>query len=333
MLLQRSKHMKSDVATSAIQAGWPRRSQQNDCSSWCRNCTVLLRIAPRDTSGSPLAHSLTQSSQCMCAVAVVPRCVDNSFSHKLVQMPNFPSRLTHFEFFGSRRICAFPLYCILFCLRIEMVHQRLIACQCRFQERISLLLKNLEESKEQSRNVDFWALPSDILVPTVHTLCGVPVLHGQCCAQLRRTTSMQRIICYWNSPVSQNHFLSSRCVHFRSWRTGPTGAMIIMDVPPTILNPAPYSDMLQTHCAITSYLRQLALNFDGRTIFRPQNRITLRTYSPDHVSSDVTIAYQPRIYPISIWLTHSCAFCCMLLLQNATTCRKTKCLIETNVTR
>jgi hypothetical protein len=38
--------------------------------------------------------------------------------------------------------------------------------------------------KWQPRNVDFCALASDALVPIVHTVSGITVLHGQFCVQL-----------------------------------------------------------------------------------------------------------------------------------------------------
>jgi len=52
--------------------------------------------------------------------------------------------------------------------------------------------------KWQHRSVDLCALASGALVPIVHTLCGIPVLHGQFCVQLATddsgATGMSRVV-------------------------------------------------------------------------------------------------------------------------------------------
>ena len=57
---------------------------------------------------------------------------------------------------------------------------------------VSVVLDITKVMKEKSWNVYFCALPSGILVHSVHILCGIPVLHVQCCRsiQFRWTTIM-----------------------------------------------------------------------------------------------------------------------------------------------
>jgi hypothetical protein len=52
------------------------------------------------------------------------------------------------------------------------------------------LLEIAEDVKQQSRNVYFCTHPSGILVHSVHTLRGIPVIHGQCYIQFPGTTTM-----------------------------------------------------------------------------------------------------------------------------------------------
>lgn len=60
-------------------------------------------------------------------------------------------------------------------------------------------LPDVEYVKWHPRNVDLCALASGALVPIVHTLCGIPVLHGQFCVQLAMDDSSAagyRELCY-----------------------------------------------------------------------------------------------------------------------------------------
>jgi hypothetical protein len=76
---------------------------------------VLMDHASRQMSRSLPVNSLMQSSQWVavgvCICCCVPRHefnVDDSFCIPEYRCPNFSSKLTHFEFFGSWRSCVFP---------------------------------------------------------------------------------------------------------------------------------------------------------------------------------------------------------------------------------
>jgi hypothetical protein len=57
-------------------------------------------------------------------------------------------------------------------------------------------------------------------------------------------------------------------------------------------NSAPFSVMLHAHYTITINLYHLALNFYGRNMFFPQNKIALQTSLRDQVFSVIAIAHQ-----------------------------------------
>jgi len=47
--------------------------------------------------------------------------------------------------------------------------------------------------KRASPNINFCELPTRILVPTMHTLCCIPDVHGQCWVQFSQITPLQWI--------------------------------------------------------------------------------------------------------------------------------------------
>lgn len=92
-------------------------------------------------------------------------------------------------------------------------------------------------------------------------------------------------------------------LHIRPRCARTTGAIFVLDVRSTVFKfPAPFSDKLHSRYVIVLPLYQITLNFDGGNLFRPQNRITLRTSSRDQVSS-VALAHQLVSWIACDWLT------------------------------
>jgi hypothetical protein len=120
------------------------------CAVWGR-IVVLKDHTSRQISRSLPANRLTQSSQCVAVGVCVDCCaprdefnVDDSFCIPEYRCHNFSSRLTHFEFFGSRISWVFSLHSNLFYLRSEVVHLCLIACHYGFQELAFIFFKPLK---------------------------------------------------------------------------------------------------------------------------------------------------------------------------------------------
>jgi len=72
-----------------------------------------------------------------------------------------------------------------------MVDPSLIACHCGLQNWFSSL--NRRRCERAISNRRLFTLTSDILVPSAHTLCDVPVLQGQRFVGFRLTTPAQWI--------------------------------------------------------------------------------------------------------------------------------------------
>ena len=82
-------------------------------------------------------------------------------------------------------------------------------------------------------NIHFHERPSHILVPTMHTHCCIPVVHGQFWVQFSQITPMQwtnQELCLCFSKTSSTTWAVFTC----SWSAGLKGAIFMMDANPLL---------------------------------------------------------------------------------------------------
>lgn len=136
---------------------------------------------------------------------------------------------------------------------------------------------------------------------SMHTLCSIWVLHGQCCLQFWWTTPMQWINPkLWRFGFQKSIPLLMLCSHLflMCWANW---CIIIMGVHLTILNSLYHFLICCTLITPLSY-----------------------SSSQDHVSNVVAIAHHPQTYFLNIWLTDRllCHLLCVTLKQVLSLTRK-----------
>jgi hypothetical protein len=186
-----------------------------------------------------------------------------------------------------------------------------------------------EDVKEKSQYPDFWVLSSDILLPSRHRFCSIPVLESQCCVQFQWTTQTQQINLECDLLVlqisSSTHAASVAC----PWCAGSTTGINNKDVCLTISN----TWLFDTALSLCHHQTALPIDdkFGGENRFWPQKLdYTMNFFMGPNIHCHF---YRASTYPMkSIWITDSSVTCCMVTLQVHIPYTKIKSLINPKVT-
>jgi hypothetical protein len=149
----------------------------------------------------------------------------------------------------------FPLHSSLCCLRSKIVHPRHMACYCGSQEYV-FLFKPLKCKIFIPKRL-FVGSHWDILVPSVHTVCGIESL-----VLFWWTLHCSRLISNFNWSVFQNRFFPiAAAVSFLDVM-GPLLRLLLFS------NSARFSNSVPSHYTVTVHLSWFPVS-DGRDILCP----------------------------------------------------------------
>jgi len=144
-----------------------------------------------------------------------------------------------------------------------------------------------------------------MLIPSVHSLCSISVLHGQYCESFRWQLSNCA------SPVFLKQSLHSCCVHICTWSAGLTDAIVSMDVRSSIF------ELSATFCGIQALIKESqCTSITWWWISMGEKYFARKSHNRGfYIGPSYECHYLcTSNYPVSsIWLTDSCAIYLMVL--------------------